>query len=723
MEFSIRPLTRGGQLISWGPLFFQVGAYPETIKDTMPISEGVPQIFVVPERLFDPALGVSAAELEFPVYFNFFLKSRKVRFVCRRHQLRPLLRVLKEAVFGPSTLNYAGEYATGADTWGYPDLRKEMNWYKADAKRPRGRLLLKDLFTPLIFDANGEVDVDGYMLTDLGQDRYRLSHEGESHDFCHQSPGRIRFDDSPEEGYFAPPALGLTILGSGHGFDVRSLTSGFVMWFNGKGVLVDPPVHTTEFLRQQNIDGRLVEDIILTHCHADHDSGTLQKVLQEGRVRIHTTPTVINSFVAKYRSLTGLTGQQFRQLFDYRPIPVGQKVSIAGAEFKFRYMLHSIPTLGFSALYQGRTIAYSCDTLYDPATIGKMAQEGVVSDSRAQDLLNFEWDADLIIHEAGIPPIHTPMAVLAALPEDVKERMYITHVSESAIPPGVGLRLAPPGVANTLRYCVPPPDVSHAQQMLDALAHVDLFHSMSIDRAGEFLRIASYAKYAPGDHLVCAGEKGETFHIILSGEAEIVRDGQSIKRVGRFDYIGEISLVLDRPRIADVIARSDVEALTILRRDFLDFIRGTEISELFHQAALNKTEGHWSIFEDNRLLQSLSTFQKNQLLAIMVHAELAPREALFEADSPVEYFWLLKSGAVQVTLPTGQKQDIQRGALLGRIGEDMGADQHGVSAHAQTAVEIYKLPITGMRAFFRANPGSFVRILRQQNESPAGVAL
>jgi CRP-like cAMP-binding protein len=695
-----------------------VGAYPETIKDTMQSTDGVPQIFVVPERLFDPYLGVSAAELEFPVYFNFYLKQRKLRFVCRARQLRPLVRVLKEAIFGPASLDYAPEYADGSNTPAYPDLAAEMRWYKQDSNRPRGRLMLRDVVTPLVFDNTGCVDIDGYQLCDLGQDRYRLSQGQESHEFTYQGPGKVIFDEPPVRHRYHPPALGMTILGSGHGFDARSLTSGFILWVNHKGILVDPPVHTTEWLRHQNIDGRLVEDIVLTHCHADHDSGTLQKILQEGRVTIHTTPTVLNSFVSKYRSITNLTGRQFRQLFDYRPIPVGQPVNIGGADFTFKYMLHPIPTLGFSMRYQRRSFAYSCDTLYDPEAIQKLAAEGILSEARAADLIDFPWHSDLVIHEAGIPPIHTPMSVLAALPERVKKNMYITHVSESAIPPDCGLRLAPPGVAESLVLDVDTPDVSHSQQILEALAHVDLFHSLSIGRAAEFLRISSYSSHPPGTKLVRAGERGETFHIILSGEAEIVREGELVKRVGRYDYIGEIALVLDRPRVADVVAISQVEVLSIKRQDFLDFIRGTELPDLFCRVSHNKMEGSWAVFQDNRLLDSLSTFQKTQLLAVMERKRIPAQGLLFGQNSPVDCFWLIREGEVEVG-----PHRLHRGAWLGRVNEDLSPCQHLVEGRAVTDVEAYRMPMEGIRAFFLANPGSFIRVLRQQVDDPVGAVV
>ena len=73
-----------------------------------------------------------------------------------------------------------------------------------------------------------------------------------------------------------------------------------------------------------------------------------------------------------------------------------------------------------------------------------------MSKARADDLRRLPiQDCDVLLHEAGAPPIHTPLTVLQALPEHVKKRLYIVHTA--AIPPDSGLRVAPTGTAGTIR--------------------------------------------------------------------------------------------------------------------------------------------------------------------------------------------------------------------------------------------------------------------------------
>eukprot|EP00540_Astrosyne_radiata_P017160 CAMPEP_0116857452 /NCGR_PEP_ID=MMETSP0418-20121206/20552_1 /TAXON_ID=1158023 /ORGANISM="Astrosyne radiata, Strain 13vi08-1A" /LENGTH=674 /DNA_ID=CAMNT_0004491119 /DNA_START=314 /DNA_END=2338 /DNA_ORIENTATION=- len=82
--------------------------------------------------------------------------------------------------------------------------------------------------------------------------------------------------------------------------------------------------------------------------------------------------------------------------------------------------------------------------------IDKLEGKGVLSKERADDLRRLPLqDCDVLLHEAGAPPIHTPLSVLKELPDKVKERLYVVHTS--ALPDDCGLRVAPTGTAGTIR--------------------------------------------------------------------------------------------------------------------------------------------------------------------------------------------------------------------------------------------------------------------------------
>lgn len=720
-EFSVQTLPRGGLLVEGERLRLQIGAYPETIKDTMRSEKGVPDLYLLPDDLFDTNRGVSNNELEFPVYFNFFIKGQRCRFLCHPHQVRPMVRVLREAIFGPFKLLLENEYPEGASAEAFPDMRREMAFYKEDPKIPGGRLRLKHMVSFQIFDGDGAAEIDGVKITSLGRNRYRLQ-EGEESIECEFRPDRevptltsLEAQDC-EFGFYAPPNFGLTVIGSGHGFDVESKTSGFIIWIDGKGILVDPPVDSTLWMQRDRINPRLINDLILTHCHADHDSGTLQKVLEEGRIRIHSTETVMASFVAKYTALTGLSAKDFRQLFEFIPLRIGAPVTIAGGRFLFRYTLHPIPTLGFEVEFEKESFYYSCDTLYDPELIAGLQQRGIISQGRMEDLLNVPWHSSLILHEAGIPPIHTPMEVLASQPEEVKKRMFLTHVSASAIPPGSGLKLADTGTANTMEIPVPASEKSLASRILDVVSHVDLFADLKLGKAAELLAITQHEVVEAGERIIERDSYGTKFFMILSGVVEVLHE--SLPRrlfFSRYDYIGETALILDQPRNADIVARTRTELLTIDREDFLRFVRGTSIPDIVRRLDTNRSVGARWTFEKHRNLAALSSWQMNTLLGAMVAVDIAAGTVLYQVGDPVEAFYLLDTGSVKVRRDAVEAS-YGPGALLGEFGSRLKHERHSSSARTETEVHAYRISLEDILDFFRSNPGTFVRMSKNDAE-------
>lgn len=76
--------------------------------------------------------------------------------------------------------------------------------------------------------------------------------------------------------------------------------------------------------------------------------------------------------------------------------------------------------------------------------------QGILSKTRADAIRNMPLqETDLLLHEAGVPPLHTPFAVLDKLPKRIKKHMYIVHAAK--IPDEFDLRKAPTGTAGTLR--------------------------------------------------------------------------------------------------------------------------------------------------------------------------------------------------------------------------------------------------------------------------------
>lgn len=83
----------------------QIGCPPETIKDSISLGLEVPRCFVVMGDMFSTSLGLNTAELEFPAYYNFFIKRRRTMIITTKRNMERLKTVFQETLLGPKRKN------------------------------------------------------------------------------------------------------------------------------------------------------------------------------------------------------------------------------------------------------------------------------------------------------------------------------------------------------------------------------------------------------------------------------------------------------------------------------------------------------------------------------------------------------------------------------------------------------------------------------------------
>ncbi|KAF4321008.1 hypothetical protein BBO99_00005237 [Phytophthora kernoviae] len=664
-------LPRGGVIActSIGPV--QLGMPPETIKDSMKLGLPVPRHYIVPSEPFTKTLGanmgVNVAEFEFPAYCNFFFKRQCVNLIVTSADVETRIRqVFQETLFGPVELDLRGDFPQATPPDQIPDLRKELEYFR---KFGDTLITLDMLLTFTHFDANGEAKIiqpgapsDSPSVIVRKGDGFFTIVDG--------AHGSVKLEDAvdlppppasnlnPHLDSFYPPAFGVTVLGNSHGFDPNGKTSGYVLWINHRGIMIDPPPFSSSILSANNIPALMIDGVILTHCHADHDAGTFQKILQEGRVALITTDTIYQSFLRKYSALSGFAPSFLERVLDHRLVRINDATQIRGAEFRFFYSLHSIPCVGFEVTYGDKKIAFSGDHLNDVERILQLESEGVLSAARAQELLHFPWHCDVILHEAGVPPIHTPLKTLMALDESIRKKVYVVHTAAKDLPDNCGLRGAPEGVHNTITLDVPRlPENAGALEILDLVRKVDLFAELTLNHAYEILQMARKVEYAKGSIVNKLGSVGDTFYIIIVGEAQAMykqehpdpavivavhplpqdisvpkplargRDNSTRRRLSMLslarqyrpgDYFDLQSLLTPNWSLPyEMVASTKLSLLEFNALDFNWFLRRTSAFERIQQLAQSRLYFSYDLMESNKVFRRLTTAQSTALEIIL----------------------------------------------------------------------------------------------------------
>jgi CRP-like cAMP-binding protein len=111
------------------------------------------------------------------------------------------------------------------------------------------------------------------------------------------------------------------------------------------------------------------------------------------------------------------------------------------------------------------------------------------------------------------------------------------------------------------------------QDWLGTLAELPLFEGLSKRHLRRIAKLARTRRFASGSAMVRSGDPGRAFFVLLDGSAKVTRAGGRPRRLGAGDYFGEMALLDDAPRSANVVAEGEVLALTIDRAGFTKLLR------------------------------------------------------------------------------------------------------------------------------------------------------
>lgn len=760
-------LPRGGTYVktSIGPI--QFGLPPETIKDSMQLGLQLPSYYVLPKERFNVQTGINVAEFEFPAYFNFFVLRKRINIITTR-EVEPLIRtIFQETLLGPKEVNWPEVYSSKVPREAYPDLAKEMGHFRKNPFDPSTELTVDTLLQFTYFeDGVAMVDEsvrildegDEYVVMDKGKkiakvscfvvvsaptavltspqkkksiigtpmrDDLKTAEESQGRPASmtmSRSRSNTYIDKKRSEdfdvgtigggddsiAFFVPPAFGITMLGNSHGFDPTGTTTGFVLWMNRRGIMVDPPPHSGSILKHHGIPSRLIQGMVLTHCHADHDAGTFQKILEEGRITLYTTDVIKNSFMRKYSAISGLEEEFLDKLFEFRPVTIGERISVYGGELEFHYSLHSIPCVGFSAYCNGKSMVYSGDSFNDRDGIQAMFEKGVMTAERRDQLINFPWHHSCILHEAGVPPIHTPVSTLTALPEDVKERLYVVHVSKKDIPSDSGLKTAEVGPDNTIVIDRTLTSQFKALEILELVATIDLFQGFPIDRSVEILQFARIKRYSADDVLISQGTVGgDKMYVVVMGVVSVYVNETLVKNLTVGDHFGEMSIVTKLPRTATIIASTDIEVIEFSGHEFMHMVRDTNAIERLRHLGLMQREESWQAICQNSVLCKMSSSQKTYLQSILHKKDAQRGEVLWETGEKGKVA-IINDSALFVFQRAKHMTPFGRGAFIG----DMQALLYGKPLQTTLVCgkpgSFFYIKQKNLLKFFEDNPGVLV---------------
>lgn len=602
------------------------------------------------------------------------------------------------------------------------------------------------------FDGAGEFGYKGVQITKRGPMRYEIVDNGVSlgvvdladHPLPAMASGRNPVAAlNPElqavrQKVLVEGRAGIWAFGTGHGFVPNEDTSGFMVWNNGRFVMVDPPSNSVDYLIANGIPLEAADGVILTHGHTDHYGDAPPKLLRiMPQLKVYTTPTIFNMLQEQYRLAVGGKNEGLTQ-WNFVPVKPQSFTDILGLHFRFEYGFHTVPTVGFdvhveSNLKSAPIFFFTGDTFADYAAIwthtkpGPNGEPPVMTPARAlaitrhrDHIMGSRGNKVPIVGliEAGIAPIHTDpsgtrelLETAAAAGVDVSQ-IKVYHIAQKAaddagVPKWQAGHVGFMDLSPAMPAFRPSTEREYAERLL---GRMPLLGALDDGLRNSLLRYGNLVHVEADQKLLTQGQSDSMMYFLVDGEVRVSLNGDVItsRPNGMF---GEAAL-LGEPRNADVTTTVHSLVLAVDVQDLPTRIL-RPLQESLQQIRTNRADGNYDVVKKSSPLAGLPDSILDVLFLKGSVRDITQGQRFITEGGADQDVYVVLKGQVHVSMADGSLAvDLGKGALLGEMALVDGATRRASVDAGEGGVRVLHLSSEMMRGMSIQYPGIAIALSR-----------
>lgn len=185
---------------------------------------------------------------------------------------------------------------------------------------------------------------------------------------------------------------------------------------------------------------------------------------------------------------------------------------------------------------------------------------------------------------------------------------------------------------------------SNFETTTKTLKTVPLLKALTEDQLKDVAQVSRFEEYNPGDVIIKAGTKGDTFYLVQAGSVlvRVSTHEESTRSAG--DFFGELSLLHDKPRAATIIALEDVTLLCIDKSTFINMLGPLRdvIDDNIRAFAL----------QDIDIFRELTTDQRVKIFKLFEKVTFKKDDVIIREGEVGDMFYVLRTGSAEVTKVT-----------------------------------------------------------------------
>lgn len=195
----------------------------------------------------------------------------------------------------------------------------------------------------------------------------------------------------------------------------------------------------------------------------------------------------------------------------------------------------------------------------------------------------------------------------------------------------------------TFRRMLATASSSQTMSRIEFLRRVPLLKHLTNEQVSKLAGALASQTYADGDAIIRQGERGNAFYLIKDGTVKCTQTKHDreveLLTLGAGDYFGEMALLLDEPRHANVMAVGPVEVLSLEKEDFAKLL-GPVREVLSHQMRTR-------VLKSVPLLSRLSDADLDQVGNAMRVQQFEPNQYIVKEGEPGSRFYIINEGVVK----------------------------------------------------------------------------
>ena len=201
------------------------------------------------------------------------------------------------------------------------------------------------------------------------------------------------------------------------------------------------------------------------------------------------------------------------------------------------------------------------------ATMVKLAPQKYGAQYIEMDVSAYSTQMQKTLDRLGFVPVaYCPSMVFRGV-----ERLDVVRMAKLLIPPDVkNLKLTPMAM-DMFKLAMKDLEIKKiGMEITEITRQSDIFQGLSDGELSQLAQICKMVSYPAGKTICCEGEMGKEIFVLAEGKASVMTKGsrkKSIKigTIGQGEIFGEMSIIEDKPRVADLTADVDSKLVVIDR--------------------------------------------------------------------------------------------------------------------------------------------------------------